>query len=441
MSKQYFIPHFIVFLTFFVLVAVWSYLVDLHAVDLIFFDQWRTYTALFEDAGWWRGFTIQLGPHRQGVGFFVIKLVAEISGWNTRAEVFALVLLVLIAAVAALALKIRLAGALRSSDAAIPLIFFSPVIWGVFFFIPNPAHGVLPLVMLIFYGWAWIQPSAVLRYPLVLMLNFFLIYTGFGIFVGIITPLLLAFDAVHGYRTSGRETLRLPLLALGIAILSMGSFFLNNYRFKHIDRAFVFSNPETWLYPKFVSLMFGNFVIGGGTATRTTVIGSFLTLIMLAVLAIHIRRLIKSNSSLDRIIVIFLAFSMLFAFNAAIGRVSFGIKFASSSRYMPYLVPAFFAIYLHLTSSPITLWRRSGPRVVLAVFAISLLIQFSPSYSLIITYKVSKQKWIESYRESGNIGYANQKSGLVLHPNPKRVDLEARLIFLRQQRLSFYRND
>ena len=68
----------------------WWYYVDAYSVNLLVWDQWDLYDAFFESHGWLDLFRWQHGPHRQGVGFFLTKLVADLSGWNTRMEAFAI---------------------------------------------------------------------------------------------------------------------------------------------------------------------------------------------------------------------------------------------------------------------------------------------------------------------------------------------------------------
>ena len=61
--------------------AVWRF-----SVNILFWDQWDFYTPLFNHAPLWQIFVWQHGPHREGIGLVLDKLVLESSGWNSRAE-------------------------------------------------------------------------------------------------------------------------------------------------------------------------------------------------------------------------------------------------------------------------------------------------------------------------------------------------------------------
>ena len=67
---------------------LWT-LIDHHSVNVLFWDQWDFYEALFENQGAWDLFRFQHGPHRQGIGFWLTGLVAHLTSWDTRADAFA----------------------------------------------------------------------------------------------------------------------------------------------------------------------------------------------------------------------------------------------------------------------------------------------------------------------------------------------------------------
>src|SRR6266478_4983604 len=64
------------------------HLIDRLAVNVIYWDEWDFLGGLFEDRGWWELFTWQHGPHREGLGYAVIKICAALSSWDTRFEAF-----------------------------------------------------------------------------------------------------------------------------------------------------------------------------------------------------------------------------------------------------------------------------------------------------------------------------------------------------------------
>ena len=116
-----------------ILVVVrWWYYIDSYSVNILFWDQWDFYNALFDKKNMWELFHMQFGPHRMGVGFIFTKAIASFSGWNTRAEDFAIGGVVCLAMVVALVLRTKLGPRLCWTDIAIPLIFLTPIQYRIY---------------------------------------------------------------------------------------------------------------------------------------------------------------------------------------------------------------------------------------------------------------------------------------------------------------------
>src|SRR6266545_2831683 len=90
---------------------------------------------------------------------------------------------------------------LTLADAIIPLIFLTTAQYESLVITPNPAHGALPVLLVLLSTLAWGVRHALSRYTAVVVLNFLLIFTGFGLFMGLITPALLALDTFQQART------------------------------------------------------------------------------------------------------------------------------------------------------------------------------------------------------------------------------------------------
>lgn len=87
----------------------------------------------------------------------------------------------------ALLLKRRLFGPLSYSDVALPVIFLSLEQYETLLNVPNPAPYAYPLLLIMLYCVALLCRNRLLRYALVLTLNFLLIYTGYGLVMGVVT--------------------------------------------------------------------------------------------------------------------------------------------------------------------------------------------------------------------------------------------------------------
>src|SRR5215472_8673690 len=295
-----------------------------YSVNILFWDQWDFYNPLFNQATLWRIFSWQHGPHREGIGLVLDKLVLDATHWSSRAEALFMVGTLVVAAVVALGLKRRLFGELDYSDVAIPCLFLTFAQMEVLVGAPNPSYSVVPELLIVLYCLAWMISNLSARYSAVLILNFLVIYTGFGFFMGLVTLGILLVDLRRASRV-GSESPTLPALALVVAATSLATFFYH-YRWDPAVPGFQFPDPHPWRYPWFIALMLSYF-LGLRAVVLASVVGGFVLLVVLVVLGWHVVRLWRNRewSAVDRTIVILLAFPLLFGANAAIGRVGQGM--------------------------------------------------------------------------------------------------------------------
>ena len=413
--------------------AVWHY-----SVNLIFWDQWDFYTPLFNRASFWQIFTWEHPPHREGIGLVLDKFVLQASHWDTRAEALFMVAALFMAAVAALSLKQRLFGRFGYSDLVIPCLFLTFAQIEVLVGEENPSYSAFPELLIVLYCLAWMLPKPGARYAAVLLLNFLLIYTGFGLFMGVVTIGVLVLDLRRAFRNEFK-TCSFPAIALVLAIASLASFFYH-YRWNP-DVTCHFPDPRLLNYPWFVALMMSYF-LGLRAVVLASVAGSFLALVAVAILVWHGYRLWRDRewSSADVTIVVLLGFSLLFAANAGLGRTCLGMpESAQFSRYMGLLVPAFLAIYFHLLT-----WRKSALRsVLLAAFVIAVIpgtVRLPNGYSPQVVHD-GKLAWKTCILQTGNIEYCDRATRFPVYPNPRRTNLVEKLQFLQKNRLNLYSGD
>ena len=57
------------------------HLIDVYAVDLLFYDQIELYEVFLDDPSAWDLFRYQHGPHRQGLPFLGTRLLAYLTDW------------------------------------------------------------------------------------------------------------------------------------------------------------------------------------------------------------------------------------------------------------------------------------------------------------------------------------------------------------------------
>jgi hypothetical protein len=414
-------------------------LINTYAVNVLFSDQWDIYDPLFREQGLWALFSQQHGPHRQGLGAIVIAIVAELTQWNSRADAFTVGAIIIGAMLLALYLKRRLFGALTPADAIVPLIFLTTTQYESLVITPNPAHGALPLLLVLLSTLAWGVRHSLARYTAVVALNFLLIFTGFGLFMGLITPLLLALDTFQQARNRHGNAWLLPFAAL-VAILASIYAFSIGYVFEPAIECFHFPHQRPWEYPWFVGLMLARFlgVSYGPSIALAAILGCTLLILMVGVLTYHMLMLVQSGMC-DRgtsiAIALLIGYSLIFCANTAIGRICAGAGSSQSSRYMTLLIPAFFGLFLHVQTL-----RRAPVRYAMLVLYAALLLPL-PSHTrediqVMRGFTDGKQRWKACYLKIENIEGCDREAGFLIYPTSS--DLKARLAYLKQHHLNLF---
>jgi len=412
-----------------IVIVVWR-----HSVNFPFWDQWDFYQPLFTHASLWRTFAWQHGPHREGIGLVLDKFVLEQTHWSARAEALLIVAAIIAAAAFAVRLKVRIFGSLSYTDFFIPCLFLTLAQIDALIGVPNPAYSAFPELLIMLYCLAWTLREGLPRYAAIVVLNFLLVYTGFGFFMGIVTLALLALDLRRVGRASpGRVAA--PISALALAAISFASFFYR-YRWSPAVDCFVFPDPRPLNYPWFFSLMLSLFMGIRRSLVLATVLGGLTTVALLLLFLWHGVRLWRAArwAELDATIVALLGFTFLFGFNAALGRVCLGMPAAAqSTRYMGLLVPAFLAIYLHLLS-----WPARGKRALaLAVFAVAVLPNTLKMHRDPVQEN-GKRAWQACYLRLEDIDSCNRLTGYPPHWDVEATHLKEKLDYLKRNRLSLY---
>ena len=370
--KQY-LPAFLLLSAYLLLATRLFVLISRDAVNILFWDPWDFDDAtLFQQHSLWQMFRWQHGWHRQGLGALLQKLVEPRIHWNGRSEAFLIGVLFVIVSVIALLLKVRLYGGVAYSDVVVPLLFLSPLQYETLVWSPNPSQGALPLLLAILYGFSWSIRTYCWKYTCILIVNFFLIYTGFGIFIGPVTPVLLSLDYYANTRHLPARYRWGTAAAFAISIASLASFFVT-YRFTMGVDCPAPAPKNPLAYPSFISLMFAH--AGGFRALSlpfASLFGSVALFLFLVALTITTKGLFTRSSDRwprDAAIAALLAYSGIFCLNASFARMCLGLAAAATSRYTPYVILGLFGVYLYALSI-----RRPDVRLkfilVVAVFAL-----------------------------------------------------------------------
>jgi hypothetical protein len=416
-------------------------LLSAYAVNVFFSDQWEFNDAtLFQKHSLWEMFAWQHGPHRQGLGALFGLLIGSFSGWNSRTESFASGGVLVAAAICALYLKKRLYGSVSPYDVIIPAILLTPGVWETLFVTPNTANGPFPALLLILCCTALTFRNKKIKYPLLLAINFVTIYTGFGIFVGVLTPALL----VAEYLTSPAEE-RLPgsYLAgmLAVCAASFGSYFIG-YKFNADLDCFSFEPRSPGYYVRYISFMLANFFVIKGKGILPLTEGFAVLVILLTALATTVWQLSQwRKQGMDPeartrhlVSALLIAYVILYCAAASYGRLCAALP--QSSRYVVYLSVGILGLYFCLLNEPVAVRSKLAMIAFLApVLAGSLL---GDQRSMLFFSSV-KREWKECYLRTESLNDCNRLVGFPIfsHP-PERTHLQEKLEFLKRQRLNLY---
>jgi hypothetical protein len=313
-----------------------------YSVNVLFWDQWDFLDSFFgHNPTLAQLFVWQHGPHREGLGLTADAILYPLTDWNVRIECLMIGGCVVAATALAIILKKRLFGRLDYWDVLIPILFLALAQFEGMTTTPNPAYSAFPLLLVMLYLLALLIPNDLVKYCLVCVVNFLLIYTGFGVFMGVVTIGVFGFFCYRRLRGFDATPMAMPFAGLFIACISLALFFIH-YIFQPAVDCFVFPYSHPGHYIWFVALMFANVTGIGSHIVLAAALGPVLVLCSIFVLGVHSKVLVRAArlSQTSLVIVILMTYSLTFAINTAIGRVCLGLPgSALPSRYCTLLIP------------------------------------------------------------------------------------------------------
>jgi hypothetical protein len=427
-------------------VLVWSVVrfyrfIEERAVNLLYWDQWDYYTPLFEHKSGWELFIWQHGFHRQGLGNLLIKFLAERTGWNTRADAFAIFGILCLATIVAILMKVRLSGQLTVTDAVIPATVLSFTQYETIIGTPNESASALPLLLLLLYGITWLIPHQILRYLAISMVNFFLIFTGYSVLVAPLTMLLLLIQAYFYWRKQSKAGLRLALLAL-LSVITSLALFLVDYHFLTGVTCFRITRGYVVDYPQFAGLILARFI--GVSYRKVTLVDDITGIVILSIFCVvglfHLIRLFRREGEerqISLVITTLIGFSLIFCLATAAGRICLGMNYAQSSRYMTLIAPAYLGLYFHLFSLKRPKLRWMLVLILAASVFYGSLNLTSKDQRSIETFSTQKESWKACYLEIQDVARCNDLTDFKIYPE-EDGRFTQRLNFLKENGLNLY---
>jgi hypothetical protein len=413
--------------------------VNRYTVNILFWDQWDFLAGLFAGVDPWTLFRWQHGPQRQGLGNLLTSAIYGATGWNARVDAAASAVVIVLAGAAALWLVKRVSGSLRPWDVVVPLIFLTTTNAETYVVAPNLAHGPLPLLLLMGYALALTADSHAVRCAALVVVNFFAVNTGFTLLLGGVTPfLLLVLATAPGL--SGRE----QAMYGGAIAASLGTvgLFLGGFVPASATDCFQFPHDRPWDYVSYAGFVLARpFGFIAGVTTAQLWVAGAIAIGMAAFVAYVTFRMLgaKAMSKLWLVASFLGGFTLLFAATSAVGRICLGFDSANATRYIPYVMPGMLAMYLVVRTT-----AQASPiaHALLPVFLVACILKENDELSRneANDYFRYKQRWRDCYLSMHDIDACDAWSGHAVYPLPNATDLQGKLDWLEERRLSFFRD-
>jgi hypothetical protein len=285
---------------------------------------------------------------------------------------------------------------------------------------------------------AWLITPRPVAYAVILIINYLLVFTGFGLFMGFISIGLFLIESYRQTRDGWNKRLIGALIALSLAIFSV-VLFANGYKFDPAADCFGFSMTYLSRYPFFMGIMFGGLIRVSRSST-VILFGLGLFLLTLIIFVHHLRILLKRDGSPNNkslVISILLGYSLIYSLSVAIGRACLGVEFAWSSRYVTLMLPATLGIYLHILTINKKYFRLSAIVVLTLMVLLSIVPLGSRDSQVVDFYRSGKQEWKDCYLNLGDIDACNQRTGFSIYPTNNN-NLEWKFTYLREHGLNLY---
>jgi len=412
--------------------------IDRYSVNILFWDEYDFLQALRAHAGPWELFSWIHGPHRMGLGFFFIGPIFALSSWDNRAEAFATGGILVVVVAIALFLKRRLTGRFSVFDACIPALILTTAQFEMFVGTPNPAHGPIPLLLVVMTPICWLVSGGPLRAALGGAIALAAAFTGFALFL---VPLLAGLFLLDAIRPEGEARGSRLWNAVGAVISAAAlALFFKGYRFSSAASCFQFPDPNAPGYVPFAGLValrpmrLFRLVPGSGILG---IAGFAFEIVIVALGALLVLR--RSQTALGRTLFLYSGFTLVFAVQSAVGRICMGQAMALSSRYVPYAIPFWLSAYLALTWAVERLPRVAWMVPAFAVTVVLVQAVVPDDRGLIRWYSEGKRRWRDCFLATADETGCNRSTNFRVYPVDDAPQVAEMRRFLRQNHLNLFK--
>lgn len=405
------------------------------AINLPYVDEWDQPVFLgARSTGWLKLFLWQHNTTRLGLGLMLGKVLFEWTAYNERIVEIVSAALVIAALGICLWLKRSLFGRWDWTDAVLPVLFlfvgqWESILVGILF------TQTMPLLLVFLLFLAWQIRSRRLRVGGVLALNLLTTFTSFGLFIGPVTPVLFAMEAL-------RQRSRLAAAACALSLLTFAVYF-RGYHF--------LNNPA---HPTPVQIYDGACVMLAAFFNvrdlrepyGTILVGALVLFILLITCVYGVVRYLQTQKPEYRTVFALTLYSLLYVLAVAYGRMGIGTATIldplalwplQASRYMTQLIPGMVGLYFAALTLP-RHWKTAATAACAYVALVYVYPTPDAVQSDMARIRQQKEAWLRVYQATGDRVQANRAAQMRLHPREEATELDRKLLWLRDHRLSFY---
>lgn len=411
-----------------------------YAVNLVFWDEWDYFTPLWTNGSLKDLFFWQHGPHRMGVGYWIIAAIAKLTAWNSVAQAFGSAVFLVATAVIYYILKLKLTGRTHFLDLIFPILGLSLVHYEVLI-AGNIALNAFPLFGVSVF--ALVYASALrswVKQALLILITAAVTFSGFGVFWCLVHIGLILYEEIKIRKIRASKICSVLFLCLLLYLM-----FGPGYRHDSGASCPTCPSPKFYQYIIFMLSGFAKlFAFYQGVPLAVQVLVAFAFLIF-SIRFFYRRGVKKLRDSISPVLPALIAFSVIFIAAAALGRAGLSSTGGRESRYMCYLLPAVFACYIWIAQQPamdtaVGWYKKSGIWFAVLLFS-TYPYHAAFNYDHYHGFYFSiKEKWLKSFRANQNLEQADREAGGKIFPDYNNPAFQRGMKYLKENRFNLFRD-
>jgi len=402
--------------------------IDDYTATLIVRDRWQSLDPLFDQQNVWGGFTHKHGPHRMGLSYFLFKLNANWSYWDSRWDMFTQGIFYVLCTLMALRLKFLIFKRWDWVDISIPMIFITLQAALTISFNPY-VHGLIPFMALAI-ALSYFIKNSYLKAGSISILCFASVFTGFSLVVCLAVIVIESISLLKGLSNKPASSIIIMSGIIGLAL-----FFVSESSTNPLSKAI----PSLSYIAEYGMLLTFNFLFFDVNPHHYWV-ALLIFLAVLPLIIIYGLQAIEKLTKENKTILLLAGSSFIFIVLNFYGRSDIGLPNALTSRYVPATMPMVFAFYLIILKI-----RPGWLRYIYLGGFLMIITRFqlkdeTRKYAVVNEYHkvVALEKCL---LENHSYTHCSKATDYSIHPKPEYARIQEKLGYLKRNKLNIYREN